>query len=238
MFVFNQNPSPYLHTPTPPSYTFLNLSASLVSILGDYVPSLSLFSLIKENAIQLSFYWPIASLFFPHIILLFISTIWLPIRHTARVISRDGCGGTCDNDVSPRIFFSQKCTWGYCAAILDEPRYSFTLITPDYKESSTNNQAVVIVVIGQWSTVVAMKVDTIWMENSPENLFFSNKIYLFVILLFVFIVSVWLPLPQIPTFFQFHSHVFFFFKVLLKWRSVFFIPIILTAHYNSRGDTD
>lgn len=62
MFVFNQNPSPYLHTPTPPSYTFLNLSASLVSILGDYV-SLSLFSLIKENAIQLSLSWPIASLF-------------------------------------------------------------------------------------------------------------------------------------------------------------------------------
>lgn len=232
MFVFNQNPSPYLHTPTPPSYTFLNLSASLVSILGDYVPSLSLFSLIKENAIQLSFSWPIASLFFPHIILLFISTIWLPIRHTARVISRDGCGGTCDNDVSPRIFFSQKCTWGYCAAILDEPRYSFTLTTPDYKESSTNNQAVVIVVIGQWSTVVAMKVDTIWMENKiKQNLF----VCYFVVCVYCFCLA---SFATDPNLFPISFSCFFFFKVLLKWRSVFFIPIILTAHYNSRGDTD
>lgn len=99
LFFFNQTLFPSFAPP--PSFTFFHSAASLVSLLGYYVPSLPLFNLIKENAMQLSSSWLIAS-FFPYIILLFINTIWLPIRHTAHVISRDGCGGTCDNDV----FFS------------------------------------------------------------------------------------------------------------------------------------
>lgn len=50
--------------PQPILSTSLHLAASagsLVSFLCDCVPSLPLFNLIKENAIQLSFSWPIAS---------------------------------------------------------------------------------------------------------------------------------------------------------------------------------
>lgn len=54
----------HICTPLPPSLPFICLP--LVSFLGDYVPSLPLFNLIKENAIQLSFSWPIASFLPPH----------------------------------------------------------------------------------------------------------------------------------------------------------------------------
>lgn len=61
------------------------------------------------------------------VILLFISTFWVSVRHGTHVIFRAGCGCTCDNDVSAGIFCSQQGTWGYCSAILDESCQCFVL---------------------------------------------------------------------------------------------------------------
>lgn len=129
-----------------------------------------LLNLIKENAIQLSSSWPIAC-FPPDIILLFINTMRLPIRHKAHLVSRDGCGGTWDNDVSPRISFSQKCAWGYSATILDEPRSSFMFGVPDYKgfaQSSGDSSCQSVhwmLDSGQGSNVEAIKADTDWLRT-------------------------------------------------------------------------
>lgn len=108
-YPIKHNLAPHLHSVLSPAFIGLPQLASLVSILCGYIPSPLLFSLIKENAIQLSFFWPIASLF-SLIILLFINTTRLPIRHTAHVISRDGRGSTCDNDVAACISFLQRGT--------------------------------------------------------------------------------------------------------------------------------
>lgn len=51
----------------------------------------------------------------------------MPVRHSARVIFRAGCRGTWDSDVSAAIFCSQQGSWGYYAAILDEPCQCFML---------------------------------------------------------------------------------------------------------------
>lgn len=251
LFFFNQTLFPSFARP--PSFAFLHSAASLVSFLGDYVPSLPLFNLIKENAIQLSFSWPIASFFFTtsycysltlygcqsgtqpmlfpgmDVVALAIMTFLL-VSHSRRSAPEDT--GT---------------------AILDEPCYSFMFSVPDYKglvQSSGGcscQSAHLMLGIGQRSTAEAnsdwLKTHSkctqtaiqarchVWRKTVPKTIFFKQN--------WLSIISVWLPLPLAPNPFPLSFLFYVFWKShFIKWRSMFFIPIILTAHYNSRGDID
>lgn len=117
----------------PPSSTFLNSAASPVSLLCDYVPSVPLFNLIKENAIQLSFSWPIASPPPPPLATSYCYSLTLySCQSGTRPMLFPGTDVVA-LAIMTSLLVSQtrrSAPEDTAAAVLDEPRYSFMLGAP------------------------------------------------------------------------------------------------------------